>query len=184
MKKSLLVLVALFMMILIPGNVNAAKDWAAFTNCEEPASEGNKKVTVCQIGYESKTGKDFSGGTTTITFEPEVSSTTYEFSINKAFASIESEKGNKVTINVKESNGSSKIIIGEVKWIADKNEEDCGGVWSPTPFEGTDTGDSDFNDGEVVESGYAIPYIALAIGAVGVITVLATSKKKTKMYKI
>ena len=184
MKKSLLVLVALFTMILIPWEVKAA-DVETFEECNM-VPKGDKKVTTCQIGWENKSTKNFKGGVTTITFKPASQGNEHEFTLNSAAAKKESETDKTITLYIEPIAAGEKAVVGTLVWTADAklSSEDCAGNWSPSTFKGSETTDGGSGEGDVVESGYAIPYVALALGAVGVVTVLATSKKKTKMYKI
>ena len=203
MKKSLLVLVALFTMILIPWNVKAdASPRVIFGSEEELKKAGfstaiieeykcttettaTQKITTCKLGVLNKGTSEFNGGTVTFKMIPQVSSTEWYFEVNKTNASedTKAKTDSSITLSMNPLAAGDDVWLGPVTWKANKNVEDCGGKTEPT-WKGSDTTGGGSGEGDVVESGYAIPYIALAIGAVGVITVLATSKKKTKMYKI
>lgn len=190
MKKSLLVLVALFTMILIPWKVQA-DDINVLVNtgdykCKtETDVVQKKKITTCEIAVQNTTAQEFKGGAVTLTFEPKESSTKWEFTVKNAFEDSKAKTEKSVTLNIEPIAAKDTVVVGEVKWIADQSlsAADCGGNVVPT-FKGSDTTGGNTGEGDVVDSGYAIPYVALALGAVGVVTVLATSKKKTKMYKI
>lgn len=203
MKKSLLVLVALFTMILIPWKVMAdASPRVIFGSEEQLKKDGfstaiieeykcteettaTQKITTCKLGILNKGTTEFKGGTVTFKLTPQVSSTTWEFKVNGANASEDTKARteNSVTLSMDPLASKDDVWIGTITWKANKTEEDCGGTIEAI-WKGADATGGGSGEGDVVESGYAIPYVALAVGAVGVITVLATSKKKTKMYKI
>ena len=171
-------------MILIPWEVKAA-DVEQFQECNM-VTKGDKKVTTCQIGWENKSTKNFGGGVTTITFEPASEGNEHEFTLNPTSAKKESETDNSISLYIEPISAGEKAVVGTLVWTADAklSSKDCAGNWKPSTFKGSDTTGGNTGEGDVVDSGYAIPYVALALGAVGVVTVLATSKKKTKMYKI
>ncbi len=191
MKKSLMVLVALLTMILIPWNVKAdlqnlinQGDYKCVTKTD---SKTKKKITTCDIAYKNTGTTDFKGGILTLTLSPKVDSTAVSFVVNSSYAKQNSanETEHVYVLNVEPIAAGETAVLGTVTWNADATltDSDCGGdiipEWKSTSSEGTGSDDS-----KVTDTGYAVPYIALAIGAVGVVTVLATSKKKTKMYKI
>lgn len=192
MKKSLMVLVALFMMILIPGNVKAielVRNADDTFDCSDPVTVGDKKQTTCEIKVKTGSNEEYPGGVVTLNLKPTVSSTTATFKLtaDTKVAQLDTTRTNAdkmaYVIDIEPIAAGRTVTLGTVTFIADAkySGKDCGGeidpVWDQS--EGDDIG-----GGDIPETGYAIPYVALAIGAVGVITVLATSKKKTKMYKI
>ena len=192
MKKSLMVLVVLSMMILIPGNVKAielVRNADDTFDCSDPVTVGDKKQTTCEIKVKTGSNEEYQGGILTLTLKPEVDSTTATFKLtaDSKVAQLDTTRTNSdkmvYVIDIEPTAAGKTVTLGSVTFIADAkySGKDCGGGIIPTwdQSEGGDIG-----GGDIPETGYAIPYVALAIGAVGVITVLATSKKKTKMYKI
>lgn len=190
MKKTLLILVTLIMMILIPGNVKAielVRNTDDTFECSEPVTVGDKKQTTCEI--KVKTDEAYQGGILTLTLKPTMDTTTATFKLtaNSKDAQLDSTRTNAskmiYVIDIEPITAGKTVTLGTVTFIADAkySGKDCGGGIVPTWDESTG---GDMGGGDIPETGYAIPYVALAIGAVGVITVLATSKKKTKMYKI
>lgn len=191
MKKILLVLVFLFMLISVPSNVKAyglvyrEENGEKLFDCEKPVTEGGKKTTKCAIKFENDTTEEWSG-VMTLTLEPFVVSTEGSFKIaSTKVAKLDATKTDEdegvYVFGVEPIPAGKTVTLGTVTWIADPSVENCGGKIIPS-YDKTEPGE--IGGGEIPETGYAIPYVALAVGAVGVITVLATSKKKTKMYKI
>ena len=190
MKKNLMILVALFTMLVIPWNVKA--DLQSLINqgdykcTTENDSKQKKKITTCQIAYKNTGTTKFNGGTLTLKFNAKHSSTTSSFVVDTTAAKQNSANENVYVLNVEPIEAGQTAVLGTVKWIADAtlSDADCGGDIIPEWSGATSSGTTGTEGTENAETGYAIPYMALAIGAVGVFTVLATSKKKTKMYKI
>lgn len=188
MKKNLLILVMLIAFIVIPGKVSAATLKVVTTDgthlkCETEKDEKlQKKITTCDVILEVN-GGDFNGGVVDLTFEPERSTTTFDFQVDTAFAKEESHDKNVYKVNVEPIKDGKTAVVGVVKWQANLTEEKCGGTVKPS-WKGTENNQSASNDPTVTDTGYAIPYLALGAGLVGVVTVIASSKKKTKMYKI
>ncbi len=186
MKKSFLVLVILLAMIILPVSVNAGLESLINSTkypCTSEINMVNKKVTTCAVVFKNTSNSTFNGGTLTLTLAPKNPSTTATFQVNDTEVK-EVSGGDKVyTLNVEPINPGEEANLGTVTWTADAtlSDIDCGGDILPN-WNGTEEWDS--SDGESPETGYAIPYIALAVGCVGVITVVATSKKNRKMYKI
>lgn len=195
MKKRLLVLVTLLTMILIPWNVEAEEGVKIIMNEEpykcETRTEGTKKITECQIVAENTMKAAFNGGTILLTLIPNHTSTAITFEVDTTYAHqngnpTQGDNNSKVyELNVDPISSGGKAILGTVKFTANASltDIDCGGGYKVAFKEAIDDGD-DSDDEEITDTGYAVPTVALAIGAVGVITVVATSKKKTKMYKI
>lgn len=189
MKKRLLVLVTLLTMILIPWNVEAGLESLINTGdykCETTVdSKTNKKITTCDVVFKNTGTTTFNGGTLELTITPKHSTTTANFAVNASYAKQTDSNGNTYTLNVEPIAAGQVAILGTVTYTANASltDIDCGGDIIPKWTEATSDGD-DSDDEEITDTGYAVPTVALAIGAVGVITVVATSKKKTKMYKI
>lgn len=189
MKRNLMILVALFTMLVIPWNVKAdlqnlinQGDYKCTT---ENDSKTKKKITTCQIAYKNTGTTEFKGGSLTLTLKPKHSSTTVSFVVNSTDAKQNSASNNVYVLAVEPIPAGETAILGTVKWSADATltDADCGGDIIPE-WKSTSSEETGSDDGEITDTGYAVPTLALAIGAIGVVTVLATSKKKTKMYKI
>lgn len=186
MKKNLLILVILLVIALVPGNVKAGVKVLVNEGdykCKTETNALKKKVTTCVIAIKNTDSTEFAGGTLTLEFSPKNNSTTWDFKLGTAKENTTAKTDKSVELHINPIAAGKTIEAGTVTWTADSSlqDADCGGdvipEWKSTTTEGNQTIDN-------TSTGYAIPYVALAVGAVGVVTVLATSKKKTKMYKI
>lgn len=194
MKKKMMILVILLItLIILPNSVEAAKMKINFSSgangtCQESKISGNVKTTECDLVLQNL-GTDTSKGLVldiVVDKGADVTAVTFNVDSSKGVlnpAPATDTKNYKYNVSVNPIAGGDEVTLAKVTFIATASGKDCGGdidvVWNGANVKTFDT-----SDAEVVQSGYAIPYIALAVGMVGVIGFIAVSKKKTKMYKI
>ena len=188
MKKILFSLCMLFTLVILPISVSAKPnlDFSSVEcdNKNPKIDVANKTKTVtCTWTAKNTSTETFTGTTLTVQVTKKGTGVkSYEFKPNSPSVT-KKDNGNadQISVSFDDVNAGESIILGEFTILAENNGEDCSLGFKQV---GEDTNGGGSSDGSVVGSGYAIPYVALALGSAGVVTVLATSRKKTKMYKI
>lgn len=188
MKKILFSLCMLFTLVILPLSVSAKAelDFSSIDcdNKNPKLDVANKTKTVtCTWTAKNTSTETFTGTTLTVQVTKKGTGVkSYSFKPNSPSVT-QKDNGNadQISVSFDDVNAGESIILGEFTIIAENNGEDCSLGFKKV---GEDTKGGGSSDGSVVSSGYAIPYVALALGSAGVVTVLATSRKKTKMYKI
>lgn len=187
MKKILFSLCMLFTLVILPISVSAAAklDFSS-VDCDNKNPKidvANKTKTVtCTWTAKNTSTETFKGTTLTVQVTKKGTGVkSYEFKPNSPSVT-QKDNGNadQISVSFDDVNAGESIILGEFTILAENNGEDCS-LGFKQVGEDTKGGGS---SGGGAETGYAIPYVALALGLAGVVTVLATSRKKTKMYKI
>ena len=186
MKKILFSLCMLFTLVILPISVSAAAklDFSS-VDCDNKNPKidvANKTKTVtCTWTAKNTSTETFKGTTLTVQVTKKGTGVkSYEFKPNSPSVT-QKDNGNadQVEVSFGDVRAGESIILGEFTILAENNGEDCGlsllRVMEPMCLGGVSG---------CVETGYAIPYVTLALGLAIVVTVLATSRKKTKMYKI
>lgn len=189
MKKHLkLILIGLIALVLVPSAASAASLKYSWDEVQAKQTRTGGKVETTKtliINSETAYNKELKFD---IKFTANDAGSTIKFTANTSVATAVKKEGEEDTYTVTVKNlvsGENKIGAYIITAI-DENGIDCGGTFSPSKAleEGTQTTGDDTESNDNTETGYGIPYIALAVGTVGTITVLATSKKKNKFYKI
>lgn len=191
MKKYLsLLLVGIIASLIAPACFMAARISYTVVDVENPEEDRTSTpgyvITKVPITLNAKEafGDEFK---VTITFELEDASSTYEFQPNTSKGVTATKLSEfQWQLSIKSlSVGDNVIGIFKIK-AKDDPKIGCGGTYSLGQPEviGKDSESGDSDDADDVTTGYAIPYVALAVGTIGTVTILTTSKRKSKFYKI
>lgn len=185
MKKHLrTILIGLITLILIPMSANATSLKWSDKQTNQTKSGGKVVTTKALIlTSDAAVNKELKYD---ITFTVADSASTFEFKANtSAGVTAEKKDDSTYTVTIKSLSSGENTIGAFIITASDEDGVDCGGEYSPTLIkDGTETTGDESEGNDNTETGYGIPYIALAVGTVGTITVIATSKKKNKFYKI